>query len=278
MVDGPCRWRRCADRGCVGCCVYGRTRHTTWSVLLAKVGRSLLTKSDPLRSFSDSIPYPFAVHPATGSLVVPSSHSSTVQFIDLPTSTVLFELEVAPSNRVSRRDEKEHKPVAVERVVFSAAHDGVSRWMATLEGRAGDEVEGGGAVKTLKIWRWDVERRAFRSDRSMRLAHAEGRYVVITQIPRPHGPCDLSTVTFSPLARRGATSASPRLSTLLVTTAVDGTAKVWQVRQAKKGDDGELFPSCRSSSLSCLKMTTHHISKFCQLSQRAVESCSAILT
>ena len=125
--------------------------------------RFRLTTSDPLRASSDSISYPLAVHPATGSLVVPSSHPSTLQFIDMLTSTVLFELEVSPSNRVSRRDEKVLEPVAVERVAFSDAQDGVSRWMATIEGRAGDEVEGGGAVKTIKVWRWDGERRVFRS-------------------------------------------------------------------------------------------------------------------
>ena len=66
-----------------------------------------------------------------------------------------FDLEVAPSNRISRRDEQELMPVAVELVAFSDAQDGESRWMATVEGRKGDEVEGGGLVKNLKIWRWD---------------------------------------------------------------------------------------------------------------------------
>jgi NET1-associated nuclear protein 1 (U3 small nucleolar RNA-associated protein 17) len=62
--------------------------------------------------------------------------------------SVLFDLEVAPSNRVSRTNERELESIAVERVAFSS--DG--RWMATMEGRRGDEVEGGGSVKTLKIW------------------------------------------------------------------------------------------------------------------------------
>jgi NET1-associated nuclear protein 1 (U3 small nucleolar RNA-associated protein 17) len=95
-----------------------------------------------------------AVHPATNALVVPSSHPSTLQFIDPHASSVLFDLEVAPSNRISRRDDKELEPVAVERVAFSPAQDGLSVWMATMEGRRGDSAEGGGLVKTLKIWQW----------------------------------------------------------------------------------------------------------------------------
>ncbi len=104
------------------------------------------------------MPYPLAIHPATGSLVVPSSHPSTLQFIDPLSSTVLFDLEVTPSNRISRRDEKELEPVSVEQVAFSDVQDGESRWMATTEGRKGDEVEGGGMVKNLKIWRWNGEK------------------------------------------------------------------------------------------------------------------------
>ena len=111
-------------------------------------------KPDPLRSTSDNIPYAFALHPPTGSLVIPSSHRSTLQFIDPLASSVLFDLEVVPSNRVSRRDDKELEPIAVEMVAFSEPQDGMSRWMATTEGRKGDEIEGGGKVKNLKFWRW----------------------------------------------------------------------------------------------------------------------------
>lgn len=85
-----------------------------------------------------------------------SSHPSTLQFIDPFSSTVLFDLEIAPSNRV--RAEKELEPVAVERVVFNDAIDGPNLWMATIEGKKGDETEGGGFIKTLKFWRWVGDR------------------------------------------------------------------------------------------------------------------------
>jgi len=101
------------------------------------------------------MPLPLALHPATGAIVVPSSHPSTLQFIDPLTSSILFDLEVVPSNRISRTDDKELEPIAVEQVAFSDVQDGESRWMATMEGRKGDQVEGGGMVKNLKIWRWD---------------------------------------------------------------------------------------------------------------------------
>lgn len=110
--------------------------------------------ADPLRPKDRTAPYPLAIHPPTRALVLPSSHSSTLQFVDPHSSSVLFDLEVAPSNRVSRRDEKIHESVSVECVAFSDHTEGPNRWMATIEGRKGDDAEGGGLVKTLKFWRW----------------------------------------------------------------------------------------------------------------------------
>jgi NET1-associated nuclear protein 1 (U3 small nucleolar RNA-associated protein 17) len=168
---------------------------------------------DPLRPTSKRA-YPLAVHPASKALVVPSSHPSTLQFIDPLESRVLFDLEVAPSNRVSRRDEKELEPVAVEMVAFSAVRDGRSEWMATVEGRPADEAEGGGLVKTLKFWRWNGD-----------------RYIINTQYPRPHGTEDLTALAF------GETGSEP----YAITTATGGSVKLWHVRQAKKSEQGELL-------------------------------------
>lgn len=107
-----------------------------------------------MRPKTETTPYPLSIHPSTSSLVIPSSHPSTIQFVNPLASSVLSDLEVAPSNRVSRRDERELEPVAVEHVTFSEPIDGQSKWMATVEGRKGDEVEGGGLVKNLKLWSW----------------------------------------------------------------------------------------------------------------------------
>jgi NET1-associated nuclear protein 1 (U3 small nucleolar RNA-associated protein 17) len=168
---------------------------------------------DPLRPITNRS-YPIAVHPASKALVVPSSHPSTLQFIDPVASSVLFDLEVAPSNRVSRRDDKELAPVSVEHVAFSAPRDGRSEWMATVEGRASDEREGGGFVKTLKFWRW-----------------AGDRYIVNTQYPRPHGAEDITALAFG----APAASAEP----VVVTSSTSGATKLWHVRQVKKSQQGE---------------------------------------
>lgn len=190
---------------------------------ISNVGQGI--RLDPLRSTSETINYPLLIHPSTKSLVVPSSHPSTIQFIDPIASTVLFDLEVAPSNRVSRRDDKELEPVSVEKVAFSDVQDGVSKWMATTEGRKGDEIEGGGMLKNLKIWKWSGD-----------------KYVVNTQSPRPHGISDITTIAFSPIpsaASASSTSSTSQANPYFLTTSIDGTAKIWHVRQAKNTEHGE---------------------------------------
>jgi NET1-associated nuclear protein 1 (U3 small nucleolar RNA-associated protein 17) len=81
-----------------------------------------------------------------------------LQFIDPQVPSVLFDLEVAPSNRVTRKEEREIEPVAVEKVAFSSKKHNQIEWMATMESRVGDLGEGGGAVRNLKIWKWLGER------------------------------------------------------------------------------------------------------------------------
>lgn len=208
---------------------------------VSSVGQGV--RLDPLRPTSNR-PYPLAIHPASRALVVPSSHPSTLQFIDPLQSRVLFDLEVAPSNRVSKRDEKELEPIAVEQVAFSAAVDGRSEWMATVEGRRADQHEGGGFVKALKFWRWNGE-----------------RYVVNTQYPRPHGNDNVTTLAFGP-------SGTEPYS---LTASINGTVKIWQVRQAKRSEQGE---STHTGVPDDDKQ--HHITHFSAAS--ALEnSCSAIL-
>ncbi|KAK8869934.1 hypothetical protein IAR55_000502 [Kwoniella newhampshirensis] len=207
---------------------------------IANVGQGV--RLDPLKPASAETAYPVTLHPATQALVVPSSHPSTLQFIDPIASTVLFDLEVAPSNRVSRRDQKEIEPVAVEKVAFSESQEGQSVWMVTMESRNGDDMEGGGMVKNLKMWKWIDE-----------------KYLVNTQFPRPHGTSNVSSVTFSPnpISSSTLSKASSFTNPYLLTTSVDGVAKVWQVRQSKKSEQGkvsakkptivELYWSCRST-------------------------------
>ncbi|KAL1411238.1 NET1-associated nuclear protein 1 [Vanrija albida] len=188
---------------------------------------------DPLRP-TTSGPYPLAVHPSTKALVVPSSHPSTLQFIDPIASSVLFDLEVAPSNRVSKRDDKELVPIAVEQVAFSPPRDGRSEWMATVEGRTRDEDEGGGFVKTLKFWRWNGE-----------------RYIVNTQYPRPHGSENIASLSFSSLG--------PDQEPLALTACSSGTVKIWHPRQTKKSDNGK---SSKKPSITDLYWTARSTFKY----------------
>ncbi|WVO12741.1 hypothetical protein L204_100349 [Cryptococcus depauperatus] len=206
---------------------------------IANVGQGV--RLDPLRPSSPTTPYPISLHPSTCALVIPSSHPSTLQFIDPISSTVLFDLEVAPSNRASRRDEKQLEPVRVEKVAFSEENDGKSIWMATVEGKEGDEVEGGGMVRNLKFWKWVGE-----------------NYMVNTQYPKPHCTSNLSSLIFSPLRTMSGIPKSNFLpNPYLLTTSTDGIAKLWHVKQLKKNGQGkasikkttivEEYWSCRST-------------------------------
>lgn len=152
-------------------------------------------------------------------------------------SSILFDLEVVPSNRVTKRDDEEVESVAVENIAFAETVDGPTRWMATIEGRKGDEQQGGGKVKNLKIWQWVGE-----------------TYIVNTQFPRPHGYGDISAVMFS--SSRG--SDRPPV---LVTTSEAGEAKVWYARQAPKSEHGEYSFQPRSSRHRD-EHSTHYTSVF----------------
>ena len=70
---------------------------------------------------------PLAVHSVSSSLVLPSSHPSTLQTYSPLTSKLLSEIEISPSNRVSRRDEDPLEPCRVELTSVSDGGD----WMAT---------------------------------------------------------------------------------------------------------------------------------------------------
>lgn len=77
------------------------------------------------------------------------------------------------------------------------------------------------------------------------------RYVVNTQLPRPHENSDLTALTFAPLQESTSGTRKGVSSPYLLTAASDGTVKIWHVRQAKSSDQGELFrPKSSSESAS----------------------------
>ncbi|KAJ9119219.1 hypothetical protein QFC22_003711 [Naganishia vaughanmartiniae] len=113
---------------------------------------------DPLarNAVKENKRYPLAYHAPTSSMVLPSSHPSIIQFYQPTTQKVLFDLEVTPSNRVRGAGKADAvEQVRTDLVVFSdVAKNGTIPWMATSESREGDADEGGGHVRSIKIWEW----------------------------------------------------------------------------------------------------------------------------
>ncbi|TFY70555.1 hypothetical protein EVG20_g2453 [Dentipellis fragilis] len=178
-------------------------------------------KLDPAISHnrpSASTSVPLAVHTLSSTLILPSSHPSSLQTYSPSASKLLAELEVSPSNRVSRRDEKALEPSRVERTVVSSSGE----WMATIDSRAGDESFRGEVY--LKFWQWDK---------------ASGFWLLNTRVDQPHGPNKVTDIAFNPASTD---------SLLLVTTGEDGNIKSWGMRTSKtRNGMSEVFWVARSS-------------------------------
>ncbi|KZT30806.1 WD40 repeat-like protein [Neolentinus lepideus HHB14362 ss-1] len=160
---------------------------------------------------------PLAYHNQSASLMLPSSHPSSLQAYSPSQHQILLELEVSPSNRVSRRDEKRIEPSRV--LSIAIARTGV--WMATLDNRDGDDTFHREIY--LKLWHWNARTAAWSLN---------------TRIDRPHGEAMVNTVVFSPDTSRP----------LLVTAGDDGKVKVWDTRtNTGKNGEREEFWVARSS-------------------------------
>lgn len=160
-----------------------------------------------------SVESPLAIEPVTGQLVLSSGHPGSLQFLDAEDDRVMSELEVAPTNRVSRPDDTPLEPTRVEQVAFSQrpaqGGSGPAEWMATFERR-----KGGGQLSSdlaLKIWRWST---------------ASGRYELNTRVDKPHGSEGLiSSMSFSPVGLR-----SDPADILFVSTGTnDRKTKIWKL-------------------------------------------------
>ena len=121
---------------------------------------------------------------------------------------MLLELEISPSNRVSRRDEKALEQSRVVQAIMSPLQD----WMATLDTREGDQSFRGEIY--LKLWHWD---------------HSTASWILNTRINRPHGLEKVTAIVFNPAAR-------DQQSQMLVTTGNDGNIKSWRTRTMKLTD------------------------------------------
>ncbi|KAF5385093.1 hypothetical protein D9615_001275 [Tricholomella constricta] len=147
---------------------------------------------------------PLAFHSLTSTLILPSSHPSSLQIYSPSSSKLVSELEISPSNRVSRRDEKPVVPSYVEQLVISPSGE----WLASIDVREADDDFRDEIY--LKIWRWDQK---------------GGRWTLNTRVDRPHGLKKVTCLAFSPL--------SQSFSIHLVTTGEDGNVKIWGLRAVK---------------------------------------------
>ncbi|KAH7107154.1 WD40 repeat-like protein [Auriculariales sp. MPI-PUGE-AT-0066] len=161
-------------------------------------------------------PIPLAVHEASGTIILPSSHPSAIQFYDPVASRLVSELEITPSNRISRAQDIQSEPVRVSHAVTCPS----GRWLATVDGRA-DSI---GAIY-LKIWEWN------------------GRsWTLNTRVDRPHGSGKVQSLAFKPTG----TSVD---SWQLVTVGEDSNVKTWRAKSVGGGPKtkAELFWLNRST-------------------------------
>ena len=157
------------------------------------------------------------MHPLSSSLILTSSHPSSLQAYSPSTLRLIYDIEVSPSNRVSRKDEKHLEPSRVRRVAISASGE----WMATVDSRIGGESFRPEVY--LKIWWWDRK---------------SGFWILNSRINRPHGLNEVTSISFSPVLDR------ERM--WFVTTGEDKQVKTWRLGTSvdRNGEvEGTAFPS-----------------------------------
>jgi NET1-associated nuclear protein 1 (U3 small nucleolar RNA-associated protein 17) len=121
--------------------------------------------------------------------------------------TLISELEVSPSNRISRRDKEEIESSRVEHAVI----DPSGEWMATIDRRENEDEFS--TELYLKIWQW-----------------SESTWALNSRIDRPHGSHDVVVTGFSP-------QHSSRGDQLLMTTGLDGNVKTWCIKSLRMKDE-----------------------------------------
>ncbi len=119
------------------------------------------------------------------------------------------EIEISPSNRVSRRDAKHIEPTRVEGATISCS----GQWLATIDVRAG-LTEGFGLELYLKIWEW---------------VGGSQSWILNTKILRPHGENRVLCMDFNPR--------NSEEECLLVTTGSDLQIKMWKRKQISPRND-----------------------------------------
>lgn len=179
----------------------GLYRSTFYCSMANSVSDPAISHSRP----STSNIVPLAVHSPSSTLLLPSSHPSSLQVFSPSASKLLLELEVTPSNRVSRRDEAPLEPSRVEHAIINATGE----WMVTVDRRDADENFHGDIH--MKMWSWDPR---------------SGSWTLNTRIDRPHGLRRVTGAAFRPVKSAD--------NLLLVTTGEDGNVKTWRIQSIKQ--------------------------------------------
>ncbi|EPT01493.1 hypothetical protein FOMPIDRAFT_1120096 [Fomitopsis schrenkii] len=199
-----------------------------------KISRSIARiRIDPAIAYSRpsaSSSVPLAFHSQSSTIIIPSSHPSSLQVCNPRTSQLVSELEVSSSNRVGRTFEEQSQPSRVEHAVVS--DDG--EWLATVDYR---EPTGPFHVEVhLKIWWWD---------------HKSESWILNTRIERPHALTRVSALAFRP-------KVSEHEDLFLITVGGDGNIKSWGIRTQKvKSGIAEAFWVARSILRYRSEVPTH---------------------
>ncbi|KAJ8523307.1 hypothetical protein ONZ45_g181 [Pleurotus djamor] len=146
-----------------------------------------------------------AQHRPTSTILLPSSHPSSLQIFSPSTLKLVSELEVAPSNRVSRRDDTPCEPYRVDHVAVSTSGE----WMATIDSRAGDSSFRRDVC--LKFWKWDRK---------------SSSWILNTRIEKPHALATVASISFKP-------SDSDNTDLQLASAGEDGNVKLWRIRSTR---------------------------------------------
>lgn len=161
-------------------------------------------------------PVPLAIHPSTSYLILPSSHPSSLQIYAPRSSELISELEVAPSNRVSRRDDIPIEHARVTHAVISASGE----WMATVDIRNGS-IDFGDEI-VMKIWRWENR-----------------NWTLNSRIDRPHDKEAVASIAFSPQPLP--VDGSEEEDSVLLTAGGNGLLRTWRVQKTVDGDSKPLL-------------------------------------
>lgn len=150
---------------------------------------------------------PLAFHQLSSTLILPSSHPSSLQIYSPHSSSLVGDLEVSPSNRVSRREDKPLESAKVRHAALSSS----GLWMSTVDAR--EEELAYPPEVFLKIWVWDM---------------TSSRWQLHSRIDQPHGSRHLTRLKFS--------THKPFSPFYLSSCGDDGCVKIWKlVSRAEEG-------------------------------------------